>query len=259
MARPVGPPKLAELIAPPSWQVIDFISDLHLTSDTPRNFEAWAAYMSDTPADAVMILGDLFEVWVGDDARHHAFESSCAQVLRTSATRREVAFMAGNRDFLVGAAMLRDCGVRSLQDPTVLATGDQRFLMTHGDALCVGDVEYQSFRRMVRGAQWQREFLALDLPLRRDRARRMRLQSQELQRQQNSGRWFDVDATTALQWLRAADATTLIHGHTHRPGMDTLAPGLTRQVLSDWDLDSGSHRRAEVLRLRGSVLTRLPV
>src|SRR4051794_8771521 len=94
----------ARFVAPAAWRAIDFISDLHLADDTPRGFEAWSAYMLGTSADAVFMLGDLFEVWVGDDARHDGFEARCADVLMRAAAQRHVAFMAGNRDFMVGAA-----------------------------------------------------------------------------------------------------------------------------------------------------------
>ena len=92
-------PTFGALHAPNDWQAIDFISDLHLAADTPRGFEAWSHYMRGTRADAVFILGDLFEVWVGDDARHEGFEAQCAEVMRQAAAVRTVAFMVGNRDF----------------------------------------------------------------------------------------------------------------------------------------------------------------
>jgi UDP-2,3-diacylglucosamine hydrolase len=252
-------PSFGELRAPASWQVVDFISDLHLCDDTPRGFDAWSRYMHNTPADAVIILGDLFEVWVGDDAREAGFEARCAEVLRTTAAARGVAFMAGNRDFLVGQAMLSACGVQALQDPTVLVIAGARLLLSHGDALCIDDVEYQQFRVQVRSASWQREFLALPLPERRQRARQMRDQS----RQRNAGRampqWSDVVAPTAVALMRAADSPVLIHGHTHRPATETLAPGFIRHVLSDWELDHAPAARAEVLRWQGADLTRLPL
>jgi len=105
----IAPPSFAEWSAPASWETIDFISDLHLSEETPRGFDAWAAYLRDSPADAVFILGDLFEAWVGDDARHVGFEARCAAVLSEAAATRPVAFMVGNRDFLVGDAMLSAC------------------------------------------------------------------------------------------------------------------------------------------------------
>src|SRR5258705_9619552 len=106
-AQPAAP-HAHELVAPADWQTIDFISDLHLADDTPRGFDAWHNYLLGTQADAVLILGDLFEVWVGDDSRHEGFEARCAAVLRQAAAQRYVGFMAGNRDFLVGIEMLGD-------------------------------------------------------------------------------------------------------------------------------------------------------
>jgi UDP-2,3-diacylglucosamine pyrophosphatase LpxH len=158
-----GLPAFAELRAPPLWQAIDFLSDLHLSQSTPRTFEALATHLRCTDADAVLVLGDLFEVWVGDDARHDGFEAECAAMLAEASAHRFIGFMAGNRDFLVGADMLRHCGVVRLADPTVLVAFGQRTLLTHGDALCLSDVDYQAFRAQVRDPAWQRQFLAMPL------------------------------------------------------------------------------------------------
>ena len=112
---------MKRIAAPPAWRAIDFISDIHLSAAQPRTFEAWRAFLAGTDADAVFILGDLFEVWVGDDARASgAFEAACAGVLQSAARRMHVAFMAGNRDFLVGPALLDDCGITALPDPVML-------------------------------------------------------------------------------------------------------------------------------------------
>ena len=113
-------PAFFEYAAPRDWKAIDFISDLHLCEALPRTFDAWAAHLRHTPADAVFILGDLFEVWVGDDARTLPFERRCAEVMAEAASHRSLAFMAGNRDFLLGTAMLRVTGMMGLPDPTVL-------------------------------------------------------------------------------------------------------------------------------------------
>lgn len=247
------------LIAPAAWRTIDFISDLHLAEDTPNGVSAWADYLHGSSADAVFILGDLFEVWVGDDARHEGFEARCAEVLTLAATKRAIAFMAGNRDFLLGDDMLSACGVLRLQDPTVLSAFGQRVLLTHGDAWCVADVDYQQFRRQVRDPAWQAQVLAQPLPDRRLFARHMRSES-ERRMAAHSGAWFDVDSATALGVMTTAQTPTLIHGHTHRPGSHALAPGFVRHVLSDWALDHGSHGeapRAEVLRWQSGGFTRL--
>jgi UDP-2,3-diacylglucosamine hydrolase len=248
-----------ELHADAAWHRIDFISDLHLSADTPRTFDAWATYLRETPAEAVFILGDLFEVWVGDDSRFEGFEAACAAVLREAAQKRCVAFMAGNRDFLVGDALLQACGVRRLADPTLLTAFGQRVLLSHGDALCLDDVDYQRFRAMVRSPAWQQQFLAQPLEARRDYAQQVRQQSEARKRTHASPEeWADVDVPEALRWLQSAASTTLVHGHTHRPATQPLGDSALRHVLSDWELDHPPHR-AEVLRLSASGFQRLPV
>lgn len=243
-------PALAELAAPAHWRTIDFISDLHLKPEEPRTFDAWARYMADTRADAVFILGDLFEAWVGDDAAGAgSFEARCGQVL--AGCRAELAFLRGNRDFLVGAAFLAGCQVRDLADPTVLAFAGRRYLLSHGDLLCTDDVDYQRFRRQVRSAAWQRAFLARPLAERQALAQQMRAASQARHAAQPV--YAHADAALARQWLRESAATTLIHGHTHQPadhalGVDAQGRALTQVVLSDWHIDAAT-RRAEVLRL----------
>ncbi len=239
-------PAYFELPVPPAWQAIDFISDLHLCESMPRTFEAWADHLRHTPADAVFMLGDLFEVWVGDDMRSLPFERHCVDVIAEAASRKQLAFMAGNRDFLVGGAMLRDCGVMALPDPTVLCGWGQRVLLSHGDALCLDDLPYQAFRREVRSPRWQADFLAKPLGARLDVARDIRRVSAARSRF-DGGVDADVDPAEAVHWLHAMGAAELVHGHTHRPGSQMLAPGFKRHVLSDWDLDNG--QRAEVLRL----------
>ena len=240
-------PHLPELHANAAWQAIDFISDLHLAEDTPRGFDAFAAYLQHTPADAVFILGDLFEAWVGDDVRFEGFEARCAAVLSATSAQRHIAFMVGNRDFLLGADMLRACGVQALPDPVVLSAFGARVLLTHGDAWCSADLDYQRLRAEVRSPAWQAAVLAQPLAQRHVLARQMRAQSEQHQASR-TGPWFDVDRATAIESMQRANTPTLIHGHTHRPGDETLAPGFMRRVLSDWELDHGAAPRAEVLR-----------
>ena len=251
-------PVFWEMSAPSAWRRIDFISDLHLSADRPRTFTAFAEHLRHTPADAVFILGDLFDLWVGDDARHGDFESRCVEVLADAASRRSVAFMAGNRDFLVGAELLKVCGVMALADPAVLIAFGERVLLSHGDALCLSDEAYQRFRAEVRSAAWQRAFLALPLPQRLDQARLIRNESERRKRLDRLGDWADVDAGAAVRWMHESGTTTLVHGHTHMPGSEPLAPGFIRHVLSDWELDdAGQPQRAEVLAWTVDGLQRL--
>lgn len=259
MTLPPPLPTFWELAAPADWTAIDFISDLHLAQDTPRTFAAWAAYLRETPASAVFILGDLFEVWIGDDARHAGFEARCADLLAEAASRITVAFMCGNRDFLVGGDLLRECGVLALPDPTVLVAFGERLLLAHGDALCLDDHEYQAFRTQVRSAAWQRDFLARPLEERHRIARAMRDHSEQRKRATANDAWIDIDKATAVRWMHEASTPTLVHGHTHRPAHEDLAPGFVREVLSDWDCDSPDAPRAEVLRLKRAGLSRIPL
>jgi UDP-2,3-diacylglucosamine hydrolase len=238
-----------ELIAPSRWACVDFISDLHLQADEPLTFQAWSDYLLHTVADAVFILGDLFEVWVGDDvlSLEGGFEQKCADVLCAVASRADVYIMHGNRDFLMGAASMTTCGATLLEDPCVLSFADQRWLLTHGDALCLDDIHYMQFRAQVRTEQWQHDFLAKPLAERITLARNIRAQSEALKRSHTAYADVDADATNTL--LTTSHAQHMVHGHTHRPAKHALAEGRERLVLSDWDLGA-QPTRAEVLRLR---------
>jgi UDP-2,3-diacylglucosamine hydrolase len=251
---PLAVPPITELAAAPDWRTVDFISDLHLQASEPATFEAWRRYLAETPADAVFMLGDLFEVWVGDDAADEpgSFEAQCAGVLRQA--RAPLFFLHGNRDFLVGEAFLRSAGVTGLADPTVLAFAGRRWLLSHGDALCLDDVEYQRFRALARDPAWQRQVLAQPLAARRALSRGIRSESES--RKRSSTVYADVDGPAAMAWLQAAHAHALIHGHTHKPASHELAPGLARHVLSDWDLDA-TPPRADALRLTAAGLERI--
>ena len=250
---PAGP-AFAQLQAPPSWRTIDFISDLHLHAMEPATFDAWRLYMQQTPADAVFILGDLFDVWAGDDsAAAPGFEADCAAALQAGAARTAVFFMPGNRDFLVGAGFLQACGTTPLPDPAVLGFNGRRWLLTHGDALCIGDIAYMQFRQEVRSPAWQQEFLSKPLAQRQALATDLRERSEARKRLGTA--YPDVDSDEACAWLAAADAQVLIHGHTHRPADHVMAAG-RRIVLSDWDA-LANPPRLQVLRLTGEGLRRI--
>jgi UDP-2,3-diacylglucosamine hydrolase len=251
-------PPATEWLAPDGWQAIDFISDLHLGDTLPRTFEAWASYMQATVADAVVILGDLFEFWPGSDAVQMDFEARCAQVLRDAASRRHVALMVGNRDFLVTAEFLQGLGVQPLTDPTLLHAWNQpALLLTHGDALCLDDVAYQQFRAWTRNPGTQADFLARPLAERVKLGAGIRHASEAGRRQTPPAEgWGDLDPAAAVSCLQAAGATRMLHGHTHRPGPSQLAAGFAREVLSDWNRDDAPVR-AEVLRLRRDGISRL--
>lgn len=250
----------ATLVAPPNWQAVDFISDLHL-DEGDASLTELAAYLASTPAQALFVLGDFFEVWVGDDATTPgSLGQHCTQLFNAAAARMSLFFMHGNRDFLLGSRFMQQCQATLLTDPTLLVLGEQRVLLSHGDALCLADTDYLAFRAQVRNLTWQAPFLARPLPERQQIARDLRSQSEARKRAQSaSGQPFaDVDDAAARQWLMAAQASLLIHGHTHQPATHSLGEhsgqSLQRIVLSDWDAHTTPPRR-EVLRLyRGQAV-----
>lgn len=255
--------------APQAWQRLDFISDLHLDASEPTTFEAWAQHVAHTPADALFILGDLFEVWVGDDTQD-PFTLRCMEVLQRTAQRMPVYFMCGNRDFLVGQALLTATGLQGLSDPTVLnieaaepTCAPLRILLSHGDSLCLADTDYLAFRAQVRQGDWQQQFLAQPLAERQAIARGLRAQSEA--RKATHTDYADVDHAAACAWLAATQASVFLHGHTHKPAVHDLGDGLSRWVLSDWDADAQPPRLEVLTWLRSQEksptrgLCRLPL
>jgi UDP-2,3-diacylglucosamine hydrolase len=242
-------PRFAELTAPPAWQSVEFISDLHLQADEPQTFDAWRRYMATSRADALFILGDLFEVWVGDEVIDEpGFAADCAAVMQAASQRMPIFVMHGNRDFLMGDGLMRTCGATLLDDPTVLTFGGARWLLTHGDALCISDTNYMRFRAQVRETAYQHAFLAKPLEERLAIGRAMRAESEALKGGGARPDYGTVDDELAARWLEAADARTMIHGHTHRPREHDMGRGLTRIVLADWE-PTATPARCEVLRV----------
>lgn len=261
------PTLIPRVQAPPRWRCIDLISDLHLQSSDRDTFCAWQRYLDATQADALFILGDLFEVWVGDDqldphdGQPPRFEAECQQLLAQAARHMSVYLMHGNRDFLLDQRFARGASATLLSDPTRLAFDSQGWLLSHGDALCLADTDYQQFRAQVRSNAWRDAFLAKPLDERQQLARGLRARS-EVKKSQSQV-WVDIDPQAACGWLDAADAQALIHGHTHQPRHDVLRPDATkplqRWVLSDWDARANPPRH-QVLRLQlGQAPQRLDV
>lgn len=242
-----------QISAPAYWHTVDFLSDLHLDRSGSPTLAGFAQYLHHSPAQAIFILGDLFEAWVGDDALgvHDGVEHAVAALLHQTAQRTEIFIMCGNRDFLMGASLMKACGAQALPDPSVLQFANQRYLLTHGDALCLGDTDYLAFRRLARSDAWQQDFLSKPLAARQALGQQMRAQSKAHQaaiRQRGGVAWHDLDAPACLQSLEVAKADTMIHGHTHHPDTHPLAPGKSRWVLSDWDFEC-SPPRGDLLRL----------
>lgn len=244
------------------WRAIDLIADLHLGPETPRTTAALCHHLRHTDAQAVFLLGDVFEVWIGDDALDEpgATEAGLLAALAEAGRGRHLALMPGNRDFLLGARAARAAGWAVLPDPCVLEAFGHRLVLVHGDALCLADTEYQRFRATSRTPGWQAAFLAQPVAQRRAVARALRDDSERRKRREGHAAYPDLDRDAMLALLERAGARQLVHGHTHRPGDETLAPGRTRHVLTDWDLDDpdpGAHRTG-VLRLDAAGLHRRP-
>lgn len=247
---------IPQLAAPAHWERIDLLSDLHLGPDTPGTLARFGAHLANTPAHAVLLLGDIFEAWVGDDARHEYFEAGVVRLLREASQRLALFFMPGNRDFLVGPEFLADTGMTALPDPTVLVAFGQRWLLAHGDGQCLDDAGYQAWRETNRSSAWQADFLAKPLADRQAFGREARAQSRASQAAQLMATDLDAEACRAL--LAEADATIMIHGHTHRPAAYDLGDGLRRVVLSDWDFEA-TPPRGDVICLSAMGLQRLPL
>lgn len=256
---------------PPSWQMLEFLSDLHLQDQTPVGLETFRRYLRHSRADAIFILGDLFEVWVGDDVALAPGAHSGAQtarevcsLLRDAAARRPIYMQVGNRDFLLGEAFWQTTHVQALADPCILELRANRLLISHGDAWCLADTAYQRFRRMVRSTPWQRDFLSKPLAERIAIAKHIRSESQQTKDRAGVSSYTDVDDSLAHSLASAHQAHYVIHGHTHLPAVHRWPDGRERWVLSDWELDNASER-GDIVRVTAAPdqsilsLTRVPI
>jgi len=212
-----------------------FISDLHLSEERPAANERFFALVEGEAAnaDALYVLGDLFEYWIGDEDLETPFNAVVAGSLRrVSDAGTQVRLMHGNRDFLLGDAFCRASGAQLLADPTII---DGTLLM-HGDTLCTDDHDYQAWRRTARSTEWQRRFLATPLAERRATVQGLRDKSKEVI-QAKPAEIMDVNDDAVREALRRHDVARLIHGHTHRPGKHALEVDgrrCERWVLPDW-------------------------
>lgn len=251
----------ARLALPAPWRSVDLMSDLHLSEHLPRTTAAWVDWLESTDADAIVLLGDVFEVWIGDDLPPDAFEAHCLDALARA--RCPVFWMAGNRDFLLGPEAMARAGLQSLHDPLIVeGPGEEPLLLTHGDELCRGDTPYQAFRREVRTADWQQSFLRRPRSERQALAAAIRAESRQRHDERALGLGMaegDLDTGAAQDWLADSGCRLLVHGHTHRPGRTAWANGTAREVLSDWDLDDPLRPRAEVMRWTAAGLARISV
>jgi UDP-2,3-diacylglucosamine hydrolase len=232
-----------------------FVSDLHLCEARGRTVERFLQLLERLPGQAaeLLVLGDLFEFWAGDDSLDGAQERAgddlvaaevAAALRRVSAAGTRVLLMHGNRDLLLGERFLARCGARLLADPCTANLDGETWLLSHGDAYCTRDQPYQAFRRQARDARFQAAFLARSLEERRallGQARRM----SESGKQRMAEEIMDVTPEAIDAALRSAGARRMIHGHTHRPARHEFeldGAGAERWVLTDWDFDEAPLR-----------------
>jgi UDP-2,3-diacylglucosamine hydrolase len=215
-----------------------FISDLHIDASRPAITEQFLKFLTTEArdADALYILGDLFESWVGDDAADAVQSAAIAGLHALTAHGVPCFVMHGNRDFLLSAQFCRMSGALLLPDPLIVTLYAEPVLVMHGDALCSDDHAYQRLRATVREADWQRQFLALSVAARRALAGAARVGSQAHTAALEYA-ITDVNADSVATALRRAGTATLLHGHTHRPAIHALQVDgrpCTRIVLGDW-------------------------
>jgi len=215
-----------------------FISDLHLEDDRPEIGRQFVTFLEGEArtAEALYILGDLFEYWVGDDDPNPHY-ARMKQAMRDFAdTGVPLFFMHGNRDFLVGEQFAAETGSILLRDPEPVELYGTRVLLSHGDALCTDDTHYQQMRQMTRDPEWQAMMLAKPLGERVAIAEQARQQSQDYNAAIDE-EIMDVNGEAVVDTIREHDVEVLLHGHTHRPAVheiDLEDRTAQRIVLGDW-------------------------
>lgn len=224
-----------------------FISDLHLCPSRPAATELLLSFLAGpaAQADALVILGDLFEYWAGDDHLSDPFNARICAAIKSVADRAipiPVFFLAGNRDFLVGADFSRACGATLLTEPVIRDIAGKPVLLIHGDTLCTDDIDYQNFRAMVRAPQWRNEFLSRPLAERISVIEGLRQRS-TVEKQHKAMALMDTNDDAVAAAFREHGVTRMIHGHTHRLARhEHSVDGKTcqRWVLGDWSDTAGN-------------------
>jgi UDP-2,3-diacylglucosamine hydrolase len=219
-----------------------FISDLHLHESRPQATRAFFHFLHTQAvhAEALYILGDFFDAWIGDDDDSELVQDIANGLHKLSELGVAIYFMHGNRDFLLGNAYASKAGMTLISDGIVIDLYSTPTLLMHGDSLCTDDIEYQQFRTMVRSPQWQQQILAQPIAARRALAAQLRAKSQSMNSLKAQD-IMDVSPAEVVAQMEAAGVTRMIHGHTHRPARHTLIINnkpAERIVLGDWH-DSG--------------------
>ena len=221
-----------------------FISDLHLDETRPHTtalFKSFAEKLKENdPQTELYILGDLFESWIGDDYENELHNEVKTTLNSLTRSGIKVFFLYGNRDFLIGEEFLSETGVELLIDPFLLKSNGKTILLTHGDQMCIDDVEYQTFRSIVRNPDWQKDFLNFPISKRLKIAGETKDASKQ-SKQEKSMEIMDVNEEEVLRVFKQHEVNTMIHGHTHRPMIHELKIDgrlCSRYVLGDWNKTS---------------------
>lgn len=229
-----------------------FISDLHLNAESGAQAAFFVRFLNEVASayKELVILGDFFDYWVGDDA----WDSSIAilEPLKSWASNHKLFLMHGNRDFMMGKHLSERLGATLLADPTVATLGSQRLLLSHGDLWCVNDHDYQEVRRKVRSVWWQWLVLRLPLSKRLEIANNARARSKQ-SKENKEVQLMDVDDKTISEWAQKLHCDYVIHGHTHRPGRYRINDSLQRFVLADWRFSTSNTFKGGFLTFENNV------
>lgn len=221
-----------------------FISDLHLDESRPQITRLFLEFLDRdaSRADALYILGDLFEAWIGDDAPGDVGDQVANGLAQLHGRGVPCFFIHGNRDFLLGDAYARRAGMSLLPDPSLISLDGEDTLLMHGDTLCTDDARYQATRTLVRSPVWQRQFLSLPIEQRLQFAEQARAESRSYTRSLETA-LLDVNASEVERTFERRGIRRIIHGHTHRPAIhNTEIHGVAveRIVLADWHDESSA-------------------
>ena len=222
------------------------ISDLHLNTEVSAHAAFFSRFLNEV-ADKhkeLVILGDFFDYWVGDDAWDSA--ASILEPLKQFALSHALFIMHGNRDFMMGKRLAKRLGATLLSDPTTAQIGNKKVLLSHGDIWCINDHDYQKVRRKVRSFWWQWMVLRLPLSKRLDIAHNARARS-KVSKVKKDALLMDVDNSTVKNECLRLGCDLVIHGHTHRPGSYLIDEKLSRFVLPDWDFRASNAYRGGYL------------
>ena len=215
---------------------IAFVSDLHLEPIENKRVKVFFKFLNDAvnKYEELYILGDFFEYWIGDDDTQSVNKLIMQRLKTASDNGLKIYFIHGNRDFLIGSEFESKTGIKILADQHTFNIGEKKIMISHGDAFCVDDVEYQEMKREIRSDSWKKDFLAKSISERVDFANDLRTKSSE----RNSNKpenIMDVNDNYVLEVVQREKIDILIHGHTHRPAVHKLENGSIRAVLGSWE------------------------